>query len=109
MPHWWASLDPQVQAAWISAIGGVIATVIGAAVASGITWRINSRKKLENDFARAKDDIEYLLEVERIYGERMKELTGKSFKLTVRGEVESSWRFSWSGRFTPGRNRGGGA
>lgn len=105
MADWWTSLDPQVQAAWISTIGSLITALIGVVVASGITWRINGRKKLEDDLARAKADIEFILEVEKVYGEKVRSLSGETFKNRIREQVERTGRFSWSGRFTPGRNR----
>jgi len=54
----------EVQAAFVTGIFGLIATVIGAVVAVLISRKISKRQKLEEDLKEAVADIRFLLAVE---------------------------------------------
>ena len=57
--------DPAVQAAIISAVGGVLAATIAALAAAVIGQQITGRRKLQTALLDAVDDIEFLLAVEQ--------------------------------------------
>jgi hypothetical protein len=98
-------MDPQVQAAFISASGSVIAAVIAALVAGLLGKRFLNQQKLQQDLSRAVQDIDFLLQVEARHCE-LNVAEGRPSNLrTVRKHVKNINGRSWSGRFTPGRAR----
>ncbi len=100
--------SPEIAAAWISGLCGVAAAVIAAIAASLIGSRIMKQNKLKADLDDAKKDIEFLLAVESAHCQIHKEVSGKSFKNTVRDEIRKPGALTWSAKFTPGRVRGDG-
>ena len=96
--------DPAVQAAIISAVGGVLAATIAALAAAVIGQQIAGRRKLQTALLDAVDDIEFLLAVEQEHCNLHKELNEESFKQRIRQAVRENG-LAWSGRFTPGRVR----
>lgn len=100
--HW---TDPAVQAAAISAIGGVLAAAIAAICAAIIGHEIADRKKLKSMLQAAVDDVAFLLVVEEKHCNLQRQFTEESFKQRIRG-VARDRGLTWSGKFTPGRVRG---
>jgi hypothetical protein len=94
-----------VLAATIAGTCGMIATIIAALTASLIGRKFSNRQKLQENFEKAKSDIEFLLAVERAHCERNKIATGKTLKNVIRAEVLKTTSCRWSGRFTSSRIR----
>lgn len=69
--------------------------------AAPIGFFLGRRKnKVMTEYKQALEDIMYLLEVERQYGELTKEMTGASLKNKVRLLAHASSSSQWSGRNT---------
>ncbi len=98
-------MQPEVQAAWIQSLCGIIAATIAAGAAAYIGHKITKRKNLEDDFQRAKRDIAFLLAVESAHCDLHKKQVGKPTKNLIRSEVLKTGGYSWSARFTPGRDK----
>jgi len=94
------SATPEVVAACVLGLCGIIGTTIAGIVAVLIGKRINKRIKLEEQFKIAKSDIEFLLAVEAAHCEN-----AKISKNKIRASVLKNSSNRWSGRFTSGRNR----
>lgn len=98
-------MDPQVQSAVIGGVFGLLGIALGCGITVWSGRRAGKVQDLEEDLARAKKDIEFLLEAERIHCEMHRQTVGKPHKNLIRAEILRTGRFTWSGRFTPGRNR----
>ena len=96
--------DVQIQVAIISGLFTVLSTLIAAIAGAIVGKSIVNREKYREDFKTAIDDIQFLLEVERIHCERNTREQGSSRKNKVRDEVRRSGK-TFSGDFTPGRVR----
>ena len=96
--------DPAVQAAAITAVGGILAALIAAICATVIGRQIAGRRKLQSALQNAVSDIQFLLAVESAHCDRHKEFTDETFKQRIR-QVARDQGLEWSGRFTPGRVR----
>lgn len=96
--------DPAVQAAIVTATGGILAALIAALCATVIGRQIAGRRKLQSALQSAVADIQFLLAVESAHCDRHKEFTEESFKQRIR-QVARDQGFEWSGKFTPGRVR----
>ena len=94
-----ATHDPEVQAAIITALGSVVATVIAAICAAFIGQRLTSRKKLAEDLETARSDIKFLLAVEKEHCQMHREHASESFKIRVRERARTQG-FTWSGKNT---------
>lgn len=90
--------DPAVQAALISGLSSVLAALFAAIGAVLVGQRFLNQKRMQEKIERLKADLAFLLAVEE---QHCKE-HGK--KLIVRDSVRAEG-LSWSGRYTPGRDR----
>ena len=97
-------MDPVVQAAWIQTCGTVFASLVGAAVAGWYGKRWLKQEQLRAQLKTAQQDIAFLLEVEKIYVDRTRDIDHVPGKRSVRTEVEQTG-LTWSGQHTPGRVR----
>lgn len=98
-------MSEQVTVAIINTAGPVFAALLGG-FAAWLARRMNSRRKeIIADLQVAVDDIQFLLEVERIYGEELKFHADSSMRNSIRERVRTEKGFKWSGRYTPGRVR----
>ena len=95
--------DPQVIAACINAFAIVVAAIVTAMTASLIGKKISGRQKLVSQLELAKQDIQFLLQVEQRHGELHKANSGEPNLRRVRRHVKESTGLRWSGQFTPGR------
>lgn len=96
------AFHPELLASMIQAGG----TVIAAAVGAGLIGRfIGSKQRLVEELELAIKDIEYLLAVEQRHCDVHKEHGSESNRNRVRTHVNELRGLSWSGRFTPGRQR----
>ncbi|MGK7886299.1 MAG: hypothetical protein AB4057_16960 [Crocosphaera sp.] len=93
-----------IQKALISGIFSIINTLIAALTAGLIGKTIANRRKLQEKLDQAINDIEFLLEVEKVHCENNRKELGESRKNKVRKIVRDS-DLSFSGKFTPGRVR----
>lgn len=94
--------DPAVQAATITTVGTVAATIIAAICASIIGRRFANGDKLKENLDVAINDIAFLLLVEEEHCKVHKENTNQSSKMRIR-QIAAERGLVWSGRFTPGR------
>lgn len=97
-------MDPQVQAAIITSVGSIVASVVASVAAVFVGRLFLSREKLKRNLDTAVEDIAFLLKVEARHCEIHHESSGQSNKQRVRDQVTSSGR-KWSSKFTPGRYR----
>ena len=96
-------MDTVVQAAWIQAMGSIVASIVAAGVATWIGKRWLSQRRLEEELKVAREDIVFLLQVEKHYIEHARivdEIPGKN---TVRADVNLEG-YSWSGKNTKSRH-----
>lgn len=95
-------MEPVILAACIETAGTVFASIVAAIIATWYGKRWKSQERLEHQLNTARNDIEFLLEVEKHYiaaTRSVKEVLGK---IATRKAVESSG-YHWSGQHTPGR------
>ena len=92
--------DPTVSAAWIQGGCAVVASGFAASDASLIGKRFSDRKKIEDRLKVARQDILFMLEVEKKHCNIHSDSTNTSLKNTVRDEVRESG-FTWSGKLVP--------
>jgi hypothetical protein len=91
--------EPMVQAAMVYAAGYILAAVIAAACAALIGQQFINRRRLTEKLELARQDILFLLEVEREHCAMHKDRDGESNKIRVRRLVRDKGQ-GWSGRFT---------
>lgn len=91
--------DAAVQASLISALGTILATVIGAISASIIGKQFANRKKLSEKLDIALNDIAFMLIVEEEHCEEHKTNMDRSNKITMRDRARQQG-YSWSGKFS---------
>lgn len=94
--------DPAVQAAAITTVGTMFATIVAAICASLIGKSIADRERLKEKLNIAIGDIAYLLAVEDEHCKIHKENTTQSSKMKIR-QIAIDRGLAWSGKFTPGR------
>ena len=99
-------MDSVVTAAMIGTGGTIFASLVGAAIAGWYGKRWLKQEKLIKQLERAIADVEFILEVEKIYIENSKDLETVPNKNAVRDEVRKRG-FVWSAQNTPGRVRSG--
>lgn len=97
MEHF-TQLAPEVQAAYISAMSTLFATIVAGISAFLVGRQLISRKKFAEKLHVALCDIEFLLAVEREHCEHHRNKVDKSFKKTMRQRARSLG-FYWSGQF----------
>lgn len=97
-------MDPVVEAAWINTAGSVFASFVAAGIAGWYGKHWLNQEQLAKQLKTARSDIAFLLEVEKLYLQRTRNVDHVPGKLTVRKEVEQSG-YKWSGQHTPGRVR----
>lgn len=95
-------MDPVVEAAWIQTAGTVFASLVAAGIAGWYGKRWLDQEQLAKQLKTARSDIAFLLEVEKSYVQRTRDVDQVPGKLTIRKEVEQSG-YAWSGQHTPGR------
>ena len=95
-------MDTVVQAAGIQATGSIVASVIAAGVAAWIGKRWLNQQKLREQLEVARSDIGFLLEVERQYIDRAKEIAEMPGKNSVRDDAKIAG-YSWSGQNVPSK------
>lgn len=93
-------IDPSYVPALIAAGSGIVTSLITGLIGK----RFANIKALQEKLKLAQSDISYLLKVEEIHCETLKQATGESNKLRIRRQAESEG-VTWSGQFTPGRLR----
>lgn len=91
--------DAAVQASLISALGTIVATLIGAVCASIIGKQFASRKKLSEKLNIALNDIAFMLIVEEEHCEEHKSNIDRSNKITMRERARQQG-YSWSGKYS---------
>jgi hypothetical protein len=89
-------MTPEVESAFISAIGSILSTFIGATTAALIGKRILKQERLQKDLQTAISDIEFLLMVEREHCDENKRQQRRSNFQTIRNRIRA--QYSWSGR-----------
>lgn len=94
-----ATSDPAVQAAIISAVGSVVATLIAGCAAAIIGQRFANQEKLRTKIKVLQDDLLFLWAVQQEYSRRFGE------KINVRDAVRAQG-YLWSGRFSPAKHGG---
>lgn len=92
----------EIQAALISALGGIVTALITTIAAAIIGRYFMSRRRLKEDLRLAIEDIEFLLHVEQLHHSIHASRGLQNFKLTTRSQARAAG-LTWSGRFTPGR------
>lgn len=95
--------ETEVLVAFISSTGQVLAALVAALAAGMIGKTFADRKRLMAKLEAAKQDILFMLEVERQYGIRMLEHEDTTLKNSVRQVVREEFGLVWSGRNTPSR------
>jgi len=98
--------EPEILSAWIQGGCAVLSALVAALAASLIGKKFVDQGKLRADLNQAMEDIQFLLEVEKVHCEIHKDNTNQSYKNKVREEATQRTGLNWSGRFTPGRIRG---
>ena len=96
--------DPEVQAALITAVSTVMASIIAAIIAAIIGKHISDRQRLLEKLEIAAHDIDFLLHVEQIHCNAIKESAGTSPKNKVRELARQNGK-TWSGKLTPSTSR----
>lgn len=97
------NIDPTVAVALISASGSVLAATIASVAAALIGKHFSNKKKLLSKLEQARNDILFLLEVEKRYGAKLQLHEDVTLKNTIRNEVRQTTNLCWSGRNTPSR------
>lgn len=97
-----SKLPPEVQAAYISAVSTLVATLVGSLSAFFVSRQILSRKKLAEQLHQAMSDIEFLLAVEKEHCEHHRTFADRSFKNTMRDRARELGH-TWSSRFEPAK------
>ncbi|BBM67618.1 hypothetical protein [Vibrio alfacsensis] len=94
----------------IVALIKAISLVLAAAVPTLVTYLVSKRyfgkrdyEKLERKYLTSLQDIEYLLEVERLHCRRNAELLDQSYRRNTRKEVECFTDLRWSGKYSQKR------
>lgn len=95
-------MDSVIQAAWIQAVGAVLASVITGATAAWIGKRWLNQESLKKRLDEAQRDVAFLMQVERHYTEQTKSIDTIPGRNTVRDIVKDAG-YTWSGNHTPGR------
>ena len=93
----------EITAAIIEGSFTLLATVIAAVCAALIGKQFQDRKKLKLQLDEAREDVAFLLAVEKLYGIRHKNNHGSSGKINVRECVRTTTDLNWSGNNTPGQ------
>lgn len=88
--------DPAVQAAIISAIGGILAAIIASIAATIVGKRFVDQKRLQDKIRDMQGDLFFLLAVEEEHCRQHGQ------KILVREAVRANGH-AWTGKFTPGR------
>jgi hypothetical protein len=97
------STHPEIAAAMITAMGSILAALIISAGA-WITGRIIvDRRRLLNDYNRARADVAFLMAVEDAHCQKLKDETGESHRMRIRSLVKTEKGLDWSGQHTPGQ------
>lgn len=96
-------METEIVVASIGAIGSVISATIAAIAAALIGKRFIDQETLRKKLSIAQEDIAFLLEVERRYGEHLKVHEDQTLKNTIRREVREITGLRWSGENTAGR------
>jgi hypothetical protein len=96
-------METEIIVAVVQAVGAVLAAGIAAVVAHVVGKRISKQEDLKRQLKDALQDIGFLLEVEREYGEEMKLVADSTMKNTIRERVRLHSGLVWSGKNTPGR------
>ena len=95
---------PEIMAALITALGGIMAATIAAVAAAVIGNQVLGRKRLEARLNLALHDIQFLLEVERQHCSLHRDREEQSYKILMRRHARNNG-YRWSGKFTaPPRN-----
>jgi len=95
-------MDNMFVIAIINAGGDVLAAAVAGGVAALIGKRFLSQQVLKKQLEVARNDIAFLLKVERRHCVKHKKFGQKSLFNTVRQEITQEGGY-WSGKHTPGR------
>lgn len=95
-------MDPVVAAAWIQTAGTIFASLVAAGIAGWYGKRWHNQEQLAKQLKTARSDIAFLLELEKLFVQRTRDVDHIPGKLSIRKEVEQSG-YEWSGQHTPGR------
>lgn len=95
--------DTNIQVALISGGFSLLSTIVAGIVAQLISQEILNRKKLKENLKIAIEDIGFLLEVEREYGNLLRDHEKSTQKNIIRKKVREETDYEFSGKFTPGR------
>ncbi len=90
---------PEIMAALITALGGIVAATIAAVAAAVIGNQVLGRKRLEARLNLALHDIQFLLEVERQHCSLHRDREEQSYKILMRRHARNNG-YRWSGKFT---------
>lgn len=90
---------PEIMAALITALGGIVAATIAAVAAAAIGNQVLGRKRLEARLNLALHDIQFLLEVERQHCSLHRDREEQSYKILMRRHARNNG-YRWSGKFT---------
>lgn len=90
---------PEVQAALIAAVGSIAAALIAAVAAALIGHQVLGRKRLVEKLELARNDIQFLLEVERQHCSVHRVRENQSNKLRIRKAARAAG-YRWTGKFT---------
>lgn len=90
---------PEIMAALITALGGIVAATIAAVAAAVIGNQVLGRKRLEARLNLALHDIQFLLEVERQHCSLHRDREDQSYKILMRRHARNNG-YRWSGKFT---------
>ena len=90
---------PEIMAALITALGGIVAATIAAVAAAVIGNQVLGRKRLEARLNLALHDIQFLLEVERQHCSLHRDREEQSYKILMRRHARNNG-YRWSGEFT---------
>ncbi len=90
---------PEIMAALITALGGIVAATIAAVAAAVIGNQVLGRKRLEARLNLALHDIQFLLEVERQHCSLHRDREEQSYKILMRRNARNNG-YRWSGKFT---------
>lgn len=90
---------PEIMAALITSLGGIIAAIIAAVAAAIIGNQVLGRKRLQARLQLALHDIQFLLEVERQHCSLHRDREEQSYKILMRRHARNNG-YRWSGKFT---------
>ena len=90
---------PEIMAALITALGGIVAATVAAVAAAVIGNQVLGRKRLEARLNLALHDIQFLLEVERQHCSLHRDREEQSYKILMRRHARNNG-YRWSGKFT---------